>query len=142
MDERKAPLCLSRWDLLGGGGLTGVFLAWVLVVDRLPLRVPTHFNWAGEADGWTDRGALPWLIFLLPVGTWLLSWLMDLAFQGSDASARVKTIANRPLRGLMTLGVSGLSVAMLLIPLLGFWILWAALGFLLLSPLLLILLLR
>ena len=130
MRERKEPLCLSRWDLFGGGGLAGLFIAWMFLADRLPLRVPTHFDWAGKANGWTDRGAMPWLVFGLPVGIWLLTWLMDLAMQGRDGSTRVKMIANRPLRGLMTLGLSGLNVAMLLIPLYGLWILWVALAFL------------
>jgi len=73
---------------------------------------------------------MPWLVFGLPIGIWFLSWLMDLAFQGADEATRVKMVANRPLRGLMTLGVAGLGLAMILIPLHGLWILWVALGFL------------
>jgi hypothetical protein len=75
---------------------------------------------------------MPWIVFGLPIGIWLLSWLMDLAFQGADEATRVKMAANRPLRGLMTLGVAGLGLAMILIPLHGLWVLWVALGFLLL----------
>ncbi len=130
MREPEAPLCLSRWDLFGGGGLAGLFFAWVLLAERLPLRVPTHFDGAGRADGWTDRDAMPWLVFGLPMGIWLLTWLMDLALHGRDGSTRLKAIANRPVRGLTTLGISGLSAAMLLIPLYGLWVLWVALGFL------------
>src|SRR5512138_331628 len=107
MREPKATLCLSRWDLFGGGGLAGLFFAWVLLAERLPLRVPTHFDLAGHPNGWTPRGTMPWLVFGLPVGIWLLTWLMDLAMQGRDESIRVKMIANRPLRGLTTLGISG-----------------------------------
>jgi len=129
MSERRAPLCLSRWDLFGGGALAGLLLAWVFLEERLPLRVPTHFDFAGRPNGWTSRSAMPWLVFGLPIGIWLLSWLMDLAMS-SDEALTVKMVAMRPARGLMTLGVAGLSLAMLLVPLHGLWILWVALGFL------------
>ncbi len=130
MDEHKAPLCLSRWDLFGAGSIAGLAFAWIFLADCLPMRVPTHFDWMGRPNGWMDKGAMPWLVFGLPVGIWLVAWLMDLAMQGRDASVRVKAVANRPLRGLTTLGISGLSAAMLLIPRYGLWILWVALAFL------------
>jgi uncharacterized membrane protein len=130
MSDQEAPLCLSRWDLFAAGALAALLVAWVFLEARLPLRVPTHFNFAGTADGWTDRSAMPWLVFGLPVGIWLLSWLLDLAMQGGDEATRAKIVGNRPLRGLMTLGIAGLGLAMLLIPLYGLWILWVALGFL------------
>ena len=132
MDEHKAPFCLSRWDLVGAGALAGLLVAWVFLGDRLPPRVPTHFDFAGRANGWTPRGAMPWLVFGLPAGIWLLSWLMDLAMAGADERSAQKMAAMRPARGLMTLGVAGLSLSMLLIPLHGLWILWVALAFLIL----------
>ncbi len=130
MSEQKPPLSLSRWDLAAAGALAGLLVAWTLLENQLPLRVPTHFDVAGRANGWTERGMMPWLVFGLPAGIWLLSWLLDLAMAGRDEATRAKVIANRPLRGLMTLGVAGLSLAMLLIPLHGLWILWVALAFL------------
>ncbi len=104
--------------------------AWGMLKGRLPSRVPTHFDIAGRANGWMDRGSLPWLVFGLPIGIWLLFWLMDLAMAGADDRTAAKMAAMRPARGLMTLGVAGLSLAMLLIPLQGLWILWVALAFL------------
>jgi uncharacterized membrane protein len=130
MSERRAPLCLSRWDLFGAGALAGLLLAWLVFADRLPLRVPTHFDFAGRANGWTPRGAMPWLVFGLPLGTWFLMWLMDLALLGADERTHVKMVGIRPFRGLMTLGMAGLGLAMLLIPLHGLWMLWVAMGFL------------
>lgn len=131
MRESKEPLCLSRWDLFGGGALLGLLLAWMILEQQLPLKVPTHFDAAGRPNGWTPRGAMPWLVFGLPLGTWLLMWLMELVLLGSEET-RAKMLGIRPLRGLMTLGTAGLGLAMLLIPLHGLWILWVALAFLLL----------
>lgn len=119
MSERKAPLCLSRWDFAGAGALMALLAAWGMLKGRLPSRVPTHFDIAGRANGWMDRGSLPWLVFGLPIGIWLLFWLMDLAMAGADDRTAAKMAAMRPARGLMTLGVAGLSLAMLLIPLQG-----------------------
>ena len=130
MDESRTPFGLSRWDLLAAGAMAGLVAAWTLFADRLPARVPTHFDFAGQPNGWTPRGAMPWLIFGLPALVWLLHWLVDLARLGADEVAKRKMLGIRPLRGLMTLGMVGLSLAILLIPLYGLWILWIALGFL------------
>jgi len=129
MSEQNAPFRLSRWDLLAGGSLAGLLSAWVLLQERLPLRVPTHFDTAGRANGWTERSAMPWLIFGLPAGIWFFSWLMDLATLWANEASQAKMIGIRPLRGLMTLGAAGLSLALLLIPLHGLWALWLALAF-------------
>lgn len=128
MEPENAPLGLSRWDTLAPLALVGLLAAWVLLAPTLPLRVPTHFDLAGNANGWTGRQALPWLIFGLPVGNWVLLWLVDLAMQGSDQEAQ--RAATRPIRGLMTLGMAGIGLSILLIPLHGLWLLWPALGFL------------
>ena len=109
----------------------GLALAWFSLGDRLPLRVAAHFDTAGRANGWTARGDLPWLIFGLPVGVWLLLWLMDLAMLGGDSRNAQKMAAMPPARGLVTLGTAGISLAMVLIPLHGLWLLWVALAFLL-----------
>jgi uncharacterized membrane protein len=130
MREPSEPLCLSRWDLFAVGALGGLLVAWALLEPHLPLRVPTHFDVAGTPNGWTPRNAMPWLVFGLPLGSWLLLWLMELALLGAGAETRAKLLGLRPLRGLMTLGMAGLSLAMLLIPLHGLWILWVALAFL------------
>jgi uncharacterized membrane protein len=59
---------MSRWSiaiaLIALGAWIGTFSAFYLGYDRLPDRVPVHFNAAGEADGWTTRDQLLpfWLI--------------------------------------------------------------------------------
>lgn len=128
MERHENLLGLDRWDWLAASALIALLVGWALLSPSLPLRVPTHFDLAGNPNGGTSRSALPWLIFGLPLGNWLLLWLLDLAMRGSDQEASLK--AARPLRGLMTLGMSALSVALLLIPLKGPWVLWPALGFL------------
>lgn len=130
MNESKAPLALSRWDLFAAGALAALLVAWALFQDRLSQRVPIHFDLAGNANGWAPRSALPWLVFALPAGSWLLFWLMDLAMAGADEESAAKAANARPMRGLTTLGLAGVGLALLLIPLYGLWILWVALGFL------------
>lgn len=47
----------SPWiDVLTFGIMTGVFLYAILSFQSLPAEIPTHFNLAGEADGWGIRG--------------------------------------------------------------------------------------
>ena len=43
----------SRW--LGGAVLTGMWLFAAAVFGRLPARIPTHWNLAGEVDGWMPK---------------------------------------------------------------------------------------
>lgn len=128
METPTNSLTLSRWDGLAALTFIGLAVAWVLLSPGLPARVPTHFDLADHANGWTPLAMMPWLIFGLPFGNWLLFWFMDLALKGTEQAPRLA--AHRPLRGLMTLGMGGISVALLLIPSLGPWVLWPALGFL------------
>lgn len=128
MEPADKEFGLDRWDWLAAAAVAGLLLGWGLISPSLPLRVPTHFDLAGNPNGWTSRSALPWIIFGLPVGNWLLLWLMELAMRGSDQAASMR--AARPLRSLMTLGMAGISLAILLIPLKGLWLLWPALAFL------------
>lgn len=83
---------MRRWILLSAL-LTLVCLGacltvWFLFRDRLPVRVPIHWNLEMEADGWVDRtdllatlllwpGVMGLLTLLLP----LLSWLSPKRFK-------------------------------------------------------------
>jgi uncharacterized membrane protein len=83
---------MSRW-LLASIGLTGLAVGASLVAyygfyDRLPDRVPIHWDWKGQADRWVERdGALSYLLLLpgLMAGTVLLTlvlpWLSPRHFQ-------------------------------------------------------------
>jgi uncharacterized membrane protein len=83
---------MTRW-LYVSIALTGAVLAGSLYVyffefDRLPERVPIHWNIHGEPDGWTDKHNL-WMTFLLLPGamaamtglTLLLPWLSPRHFE-------------------------------------------------------------
>jgi len=53
---------MRKWIPLGV--IVLAFAASAAVYSDLPDRMPTHWNMAGELDGWTDR---PWGAFLLPL---------------------------------------------------------------------------
>lgn len=42
------------------------------VYSQLPERVPTHWNFQGEVDGWTDRFPGAFLLPAIALGVWLL----------------------------------------------------------------------
>ncbi len=50
--------------------LTAILLtvtSWAVAItfwDKLPVRIPTHFNFVGKADGWVDKSLLA--VFMLP----------------------------------------------------------------------------
>jgi len=54
-------------------------------ISNLPARIPTHFNFAGQADGWGSRDTLWWLLLVqaLASGTFLLVPLMARRFPGA-----------------------------------------------------------
>ena len=55
----------SPWiDVLTFGIMIGAFLYAVFSFGSLPAEIPTHFNLAGEADGWGRKGMLFGLIIL------------------------------------------------------------------------------
>jgi uncharacterized membrane protein len=63
---------IDRTSLLSLGLVVASFAAAVALYDRLPDLVPTHWNAAGQADGFTPK---PWGPFVLPLvmaGAWLL----------------------------------------------------------------------
>lgn len=48
------------------------FVYLAIIWNTLPERVPTHWNYKGEADHWGDKYSLIGLLFLLPVLTYAL----------------------------------------------------------------------
>jgi len=132
--EPQRPGLLSAWDLLAlaGFGLLVGFYWWIL--PHLPDPVPTHFNAAGVANGWTPKDQLSWLLFGAPVLAWFLLSLIcaGLAvFQTDPVKARL--MAAFPLRGCLGLGVSILMGSSLGIPLWGILSLQVGLACLILS---------
>jgi uncharacterized membrane protein len=60
----------GRWF---GAVVVGLMVvASALVFDRLPDRIPTHWNIDGEADGWMARWPGAFLSPMLGLGLWLL----------------------------------------------------------------------
>jgi uncharacterized membrane protein len=48
------------------------FIYLAFIWNTLPAKVPTHWNYKGEADHWGDKFSLLGLLFMLPVFTYLL----------------------------------------------------------------------
>jgi uncharacterized membrane protein len=59
-------LCLNL--LIIGVTLAGSLYIYEFHYDRLPERVPIHWNWRGEPDAWSDRADV-WKTFLLMPAT-------------------------------------------------------------------------
>jgi uncharacterized membrane protein len=65
---------MRRWFGLLALLAAGVFTA--VVYSDLPERLPTHWNLAGEVDGWSSRFSGAVMLPLAGVGIWaLLQWL-------------------------------------------------------------------
>lgn len=64
-------------------GLSLLFSA--LLYDRMPDRIPTHWNWKGEIDGWGDKQWAAWLMPGMMCGLLLvfqlLPWLSPRQFE-------------------------------------------------------------
>lgn len=61
----------SRW--LGPAVAAAMWAFALAVYARLPRSLPTHWNFAGEVDGWMDK---PWGAVLLPlIATSVAAWL-------------------------------------------------------------------
>lgn len=126
-EQRPFPL-LSKWDLLAAAGMSCLGFFYTRILPRLPDPVPTHFNLRGQADGWTAKAHLPWLVFGLPVLIWLAIWGIGwLTVRRQADPAAWKTAGMHPVRGCLGLGMAGLMAATLAIPLHGLWVLHAAL---------------
>lgn len=124
------PRILSAWDLLAAAGLAGLwaFSAWIL--PSLPDPVPTHFNAMGQANGWTPKAHLPWIVAGMPVYVWLLLLLVGtVGARLARDPAKARLQAFFPMRGTLTLGFCLLMASTLAIPLQGLGVLrWGLAG--------------
>jgi len=55
--------------------LAAPFVVILFVWDRVPDRIPTHWNLAGEADGYSGKATGLLLLPLLGIATYLLYWI-------------------------------------------------------------------
>ena len=89
--RRRAPQ-KGYYKILNGvavAALTGTFLYLILMWNRLPEQIPSHFNGAGQADGWSGKGALwfsPVMAVLLYGGISLLEQFPDLWNTGIEVT--------------------------------------------------------
>ncbi len=114
------PRIFSPWDLLAAGGLGGLWAFYLKVLPLLPDPLPTHFNAAGQANGWTPKAHLPWIVFGMPVFVWLLMLLIGtVSARACRDPEKAELQAFFPLRGFMPLGFSVLMATALAIPLTG-----------------------
>lgn len=65
---------LTQWISLGLV-LAALAVSAVLYGD-LPSQVATHFNAAGEPDGWSNRPAAALMMPAIMVGLWLMLWVL------------------------------------------------------------------
>lgn len=125
------PRLFSGWDLLAAAGGCALWAFYQKVLPRLPDPVPTHFDAAGRANGWTPKDHLHWIVFGLPLLVWLLLLGVGAASAAAEKDpARAEVQAFRPLRGTLVLGFCLLMGATLLIPLHGLRALGAGVGLL------------
>jgi hypothetical protein len=100
--------------LLSFGALWWLYQA---ILPSLPERVPTHFDALGQANGWTPKAALPWVVFGLPIFIWGFTWAVSLlTARLQEDPAKAQAAAMAPMRGLLGLGLAIVMGAMLLTP--------------------------
>jgi len=93
----------SRFYLWGSFGLVAVaFVASAVAYSNLPERIPIHWNFRGEVDGFGPRGT----IFLIP---FVMLFMMGLMALLPWASLKTEDIdVNRPVYGRLMLILVGL----------------------------------
>jgi uncharacterized membrane protein len=118
------PRIFSRWDLLAVAGGCGLWAFYQWVLPLLPDPVPTHFDVAGRADGWTPKEHLHLVVFGLPLFAWLLLLVIgSLSARACKDPEKAHLQAFFPMRGWLPLGFCALMAAALAIPLNGLGVL-------------------
>jgi uncharacterized membrane protein len=103
------------------------------MLPRLPNLVPTHWNAAGQVNGWTLKDQLHWVLFGVPLAFYAVFFAIgSIASRLTKDPVKARLQSFQPLRGLMVLGVCVVMGATLLIPTLGPGVMQGAVAFLLL----------
>ena len=76
--ERRSKMIKKNWKILLLTSLIILLPIGVGVVlwNQLPEKIPTHWNVAGEVDGWSSK---PFAVFCLPLIMLAIQWLCMLA---------------------------------------------------------------
>ena len=100
----------SRWTVWDGSlacFLTLIGFIYFQYRSFLPLRVPTHFNIHGIADGWTSREHLGWLLLGLPSLLWLFMTGVSFLRSPHELSWQkdIRVTIGEKMRGVIPLGI-------------------------------------
>ncbi|HEY4650580.1 MAG TPA: SdpI family protein [Pontibacter sp.] len=103
MKQKSYLLEILIWGMLLVP-LTYLFISW----PELPDRVPIHFNYKGEADGWGSKNFLAGLIVFITAGMNLLLLLIP----AIDPKAKISSMGSKyhQLRFMLALFMGALSV--------------------------------
>ncbi|MBI4913373.1 MAG: DUF1648 domain-containing protein [Acidobacteria bacterium] len=111
------PRLFSWWDFLPLVAAMALLAFLQGMLPSLPDPVPTHFDAAGRANGWTPRAHLPWLLLGTPFFAWALLWVagtVGARLEKDPLKARFHAFF--PLRGLMPVGFCALMATLLAVP--------------------------
>lgn len=78
-----------KWPWTGLGIVGAMALFSAAVYGRLPERMATHWNLAGEPDGWSGRAGA-WLLPAVALGTWALLMALPRVDPRGDNYARFR----------------------------------------------------
>lgn len=129
MSDYPSPRLFSKWDLISVVSLAGLAVFYNQVLPLLPDPVPTHFNAAGIADGWTPRAGLYKIIFGVPLSAWFLLFVVgSVASMIPSNPEKAGIAAMHPFRALLVLGMSFLMGTCAVIPLSGLKVLYGGIA--------------
>lgn len=77
-------MSIKRWDVVAIGSLAVASIATVAVYDRLPDPIPTHFDLAGNPNGWMSRAVGAWFAPVFGLVIWALVRLLPLVLPKSE----------------------------------------------------------
>ncbi|GAA3934689.1 SdpI family protein [Hymenobacter algoricola] len=97
----------SLWTMLTIGALLAAPAYLALVWPQLPAQIPTHFDAAGQANGFTAKADIWRLCVALPLGTFVL--LTALPYLDPKKRLNSGRVNYQKLRLALVAGMSGLS---------------------------------
>jgi uncharacterized membrane protein len=102
----------SRWDLIPLAASLALLGFLRRALPGWPDPLPTHFDAAGRANGWTTHDTYLGMVLIIPAFAWLLLLCTGWAFAGSaqDPEGR-KASALAPLRACTAAGVQVLMLS-------------------------------
>lgn len=103
MDEARTRL-FSPWDLFPFAALGGAWLWLQHWIPLLPERIPSHWNGAGQVNGWMDKHSFFPVAAWPALGLWTLLFLFSLALRGDSPTKVLGQKALQSLRAFLPTG--------------------------------------